>query len=91
MTTDELRRELRNHWEACIPFQDAMAMVGAVKHPDAAKLEAEWHAWSDQHLKDFLKRAGGRIAAPADFHDRSGWPPQHPLQPDLAPSGVRPP
>ena len=54
--SDEIRRELRNCWESCIPFEDALAIVGAVKHPDAAKLEAESHVWNDQYLKDFLKR-----------------------------------
>jgi len=38
----QIRRELRNLWENCVPFHDAIEKVGAGNHPRRDEFEAFW-------------------------------------------------
>jgi hypothetical protein len=38
----QIRRELCNLWEGCIPFHEAIEMIGAGNHPRHAEFEAFW-------------------------------------------------
>jgi hypothetical protein len=44
---EQIRRELRNLWERCIPFPQAIEMVGAGNHPRRAEFEAFWATLED--------------------------------------------
>jgi hypothetical protein len=46
-TTDlsRLRRDLRDLFEGCIPFREAIQMIGAADHPQCKVLAADWGRW----------------------------------------------
>jgi hypothetical protein len=41
-----LRRDLRDCFEGCIPFREAIRMIGAADHPDRKALQADWRRWT---------------------------------------------
>jgi hypothetical protein len=47
-TTDlsPLRRDLRDCFEGCIPFREAIQMIGAADHPRRKVLAANWSRWT---------------------------------------------
>jgi hypothetical protein len=45
-------RELRNLWEACIPFEEAILMIGVDDEFMAEEFERAWDAWDRKFEAD---------------------------------------
>lgn len=47
-TTDlaQLRRDLRDLWEGCVPWSEAIQMIGAADHPNRKELQADYRRWT---------------------------------------------
>lgn len=41
-----LEASLKDLWEGCIPWREAIEMVGAGDHPAKAELRRSWNSWS---------------------------------------------
>lgn len=41
-----LRRDLRDLWEGCTPFSEAIQMIGAADHPQRNVLAADYRRWT---------------------------------------------
>jgi hypothetical protein len=42
---NHLRRDLRDCFEGCIPFHEAIQMIGAADLPERKTLQADWRRW----------------------------------------------
>jgi len=40
-----LRRDLRDLFEGCVPFHEAIQMIGAADLPERKTLQADWCRW----------------------------------------------
>jgi hypothetical protein len=40
-----LRRDLQDLFEGCVPFREAIQMIGANDHPQRNMLAADWRRW----------------------------------------------
>lgn len=45
MYTPTRYRELRNLWEGCVPFEEAILMIGVSDEFEAEEFERVWDAW----------------------------------------------